>query len=266
MKYFLSLLLIISSASCTSYRYLKVAAPGMLQNKDNGFTELKDSIQVDYHFYGDGGPINLTVYNRMNKPVQVDFTRSALVINDKAIGFNKGNLQISGTTNGNQIEWVKGFSSSSGTISATASLPQNIVFIPAQSYSTMTPITLTNQFFDSIPKSKFVKTDYPYDSVQTQVIQTASFDQSSSPLVFKTYLTFITGDADRKEFVQQHLFYIAEIVKAPGNPSEFAYVKTPNGDKFYVTRKKGAGIGGGLLVATVVAAAAVSDVHSHKAK
>ena len=267
MKYFLLVSLLSGFVSCTSYRYLKLDSPDLTKNKDNGFTESTDSLEVNYHFYGNKGPLHLTIFNRMNHGMQVDFSRSALIMNDKAISLYSGDIQLNGTMDGHSIEWTKNFSSLQGSISAKASLPQAVLFIPAHTYIDVTPITLTNQFFDTIPASKFVKSDFLYnEGLSSRVIKTASFNQSESPLAFKTYLTFISQEPAHKEFVQQHSFYVSEIVKAACRPGDFGYMQSPNGDKFYVSRTHGNGAGTGLLVATALAASVTAATHPKGSK
>ena len=257
MKYVLLIVLLFAFASCTSYRYIKLESADLSRNKDNGFIETGDSIEVNYHFYGSKGPVHLTIYNKMNNGLQVDLSRSALVLNDKAISLYSGDINISGVMHSNTIEWTKNISSTSGMVTARGSLPQTMLFIPAHAYIDITPITVTDQFFDTIPDSKYVKSYYLNEGdISSKPIKTARFGQAESPLVFKTYLSFMIPDGDQKEFVKQHVFYISEIVKAPFRPDEFGYMQSPNGDKFYVSHTKGAGVGAGILVATAVAASA----------
>jgi hypothetical protein len=265
MKYFLLIILITGFTSCTSYRYLKLDSADLYKNKDNGFTEENDSLQVNYNFYGNKGPLHLTIYNRKDEPLQIDLSRSALIVNDKAISLYSGDIQLNGAFRGSSVQWTRSVSTSQGSLVAKGSVPQSILFIPAHAYIDITPISLTDQFFDTIPDTKFVKSLYTNDNGLTlHEIKTASFDQSASPLVFRTYLTFMTPEAEHKEFVQEHIFYIAEVVKAPFRPQNFGYVQSPNGDKFYVSRTKGSGIGAGLLVATAVAASGAAHANGGK--
>ncbi len=241
VKYFLPFALILTLSSCTSYRYLKLDTPDISLKRENGFADIADSLQVTYQFYGNYGPLHLTISNRMNKSLQLDLGRSSLVVNDKAISLYSGAIEVN--------------SINRGIVTVNTNIPQQVLFIPAHTYIDLVPIHLTDQFFDSIPDEKFVKEPYfNYDSVIQERIKIAKFNQVESPLVFKTYLTFSIPDSAQKEFVQEHHFYITEIVKAPIRPSEFRYMQSPNGDKFYVSRTRGTGVGLGLLVATAVIA------------
>ncbi len=259
MKYFVLIVLISALSSCTSYRYIKLESADLSRNKDNGFTETGDSLQVNYHFYGNKGPLHLTIYNKMDKGLQVDLSRSALVVNERATSLYSGDIQMSGIMHSNSIEWTKSISSTKGMITARGNLPQSVLFIPAHAYIDITPINVTDQFFDTIPDSKYVKSYYlNRDETQSKQIKTASFEQAGSPLIFKTYLTFILPEKDQKEFVKQHTFYISEIIRAPYSPGDFAYMQSPNGDKFYVSHTKGGGVGVGIIAASALAASAAT--------
>jgi len=179
----------------------------------------------------------------MNKSLQLDLGRSSLIVNDKAISLYSSSIQM------NTIN--------RGIVTVNTNLPQQVLFIPSHTYIDVVPINLTDQFFDYIPDEKYVKTSYfNYDNILPEKLRIAKFTQEESPLVFKTYLTFIAPDSVQKEFVQEHHFYITEIVKTPLKPAEFRYAQSPNGDKFYVSRTNGTGAGLGLLIATAVIASA----------
>jgi hypothetical protein len=64
-------------------------------------------------------------------------------------------VPIEGTFNGSAISWNHGdYAVSSGSISATATLPANISFIPPKSYINKTPMSVTNQLMTA-PDSAF---------------------------------------------------------------------------------------------------------------
>jgi hypothetical protein len=58
----------------------------------------------------------------------------------------------------------------------------------------------------------------------------------SSPVRFKSYLTFSLGDNDPKEFSETNLFYVAEIDETQSSPGDFVLYRQ-QGDQFYIKEK-----------------------------
>ena len=53
-----------------------------------------------YNFNGINAPINITIQNKLQVPVYIDWQRSALIVNDKAISYVPGELKINGGFHG----------------------------------------------------------------------------------------------------------------------------------------------------------------------
>ncbi len=227
---------VISLVSCTSYQYLKVDAPGMSRNKENGFVTEKDSLQVSYQFYGADGPLQIEVYNKTGRGMVLDLNRSALVVNNQAASFYKGDIQIKGISRGASVEWQRRVTGNFTRFSASATQQPDMLFVPSQSYISFTPMNLTDSYLDTLPAAGFTKKKVTTDDGIVIPVNTISFQPSTSPLVFSTHLTFISSDTERKEFIQQHHFYVSEIVEASKAPGILPYSFSPNGDKFYVSK------------------------------
>jgi hypothetical protein len=248
MKRLLLLLCIGSTfASCTSYRYMKVNAPDMARTEQNGFITEKDSLQISYNFFGSNGPVQMEIHNKTDKAVMLDMNRSALVVNNKATTFHSGDISLNGTSSGSSLDLTRNWSVERGSFSATGTQQPNALFIPARSFVTFTPLNLTNEFTDTIPKSRFQKTSLAFATGGTAPAVYANFSQDQSPMVFSTYLTFVTSDMERKEYTLRHNFYVAEVIKTSFRPDNLEYSSLYNGDKFYISRTRGAG------AATVIA-------------
>ncbi len=67
---------------CTTYQYMTVSGKNIRQNERQEFVVENDSIRVKYNFSGEDAPVNVEVTNKLDRPVYVDWSRSALIIND----------------------------------------------------------------------------------------------------------------------------------------------------------------------------------------
>jgi len=241
--------------SCRTYQYITVSSPDIKQNDQRQFVAENDTMKLTYNFSGNSGPLELTVFNKWDKPLLVDLNRSALIINDKAVSFYTGRVELSGTVSGNSFGWGNGVRTSSGTIDATATLPAGVIFIPAGAYITKTPLYITDKALENIPDEKFHKVKYTADDLTEYQLKTADFTREESPMVFKTYLTFYQADMGKGEMVQQHTFYVSEVCQAPAGAS--ASMANGNGDRFCISEQKpGSGAAGAVVVAAALVAAA----------
>jgi hypothetical protein len=264
----LLLILCIGSmlASCTAYRYMKVDAPGMARTEQNGFIAEKDSLQVSYNFFGSNGPLQMEIHNKADKAVVLDMSRSALVVNNKATTFHSGEINLSGTSSGSSLDLTRNWSVERGNFSATGMQQPNALFIPAHSFVTLTPLNLTHEFTDTIPKSSFQKTSLAFATGGTAPAVYANFSQDKSPMVFSTHLTFVTSDMERKEYTQRHNFYVAEVIKTSFRPDNLEYSSLYNGDKFYISRTRGAGAATVIALTGLVAGSAAIKNNNKPAK
>jgi hypothetical protein len=83
-------------------------------------------------------------------------------------------------------------------------------------------------------------------SVGTKKILKAHFDQSNSPIRFRSYLTFLLEGS--KQFSMDHSFYVSDLIETDTPPGN---LKVNSGDKFYIKRKSGYGKLAGAITTLV---------------
>src|SRR5205814_10416655 len=104
-----------------------------------------------YNFNGKDAPVNLTIQNKLNVPVYIDWRKSALIINDKAISYVPTMAPITGTINASSYNWNRSFYTSNGSINAAVALSYQLDIIPPQTYITKSPLGVTNQLIENVP-------------------------------------------------------------------------------------------------------------------
>lgn len=248
--------LILGLTGCSSYYYAKLSSADRedTRNSTRDFVFENDTVSVIYCFYGENAPVQITVHNKLNEPLYVDWTRSGMIIDDVAASYDKGSLSIQGgvsmSSSGSTVQWGDGYSSSSGSASGRFSgevvLPKGITFVPPQSRVEHTPIDLAQFSFEAIPKSEYTSAVWNIKSQQTTV-RTISFTEADSPLRFRSFLTLYTDSHDsipRRPIYLERNFYLSRLIKT-GNvpPDSFNEGIRKEGDFFYVHKVKGANTG-----------------------
>ncbi len=199
--------------SCTTYQVMTVSSKeAAQQNTAAEFVIDNDSLELCYNFNGHNGPIKVKIRNKLNKPIYVDWQRSALIICGMAISYANQKVPISGALSSTSLNWTPDVSSSFGRFHGTATIPPEIEFIPPQTFVTKELIGITNKGILNLPESAFSKKKVP-DGLDVCVYQDGFFSPESTPLAFSSYVTFMVGDTLPRPMVYQHNFYVSELVK-----------------------------------------------------
>lgn len=235
MKSILPILAFSCFGSCTTYQVMTVASTEVPQNFSKAFVVDNDSLELSYSFSGQNGLIQVTIKNKLDQPLYVDWQRSVLIINDRATSYAPNKVPINGTLGAYTTGEGRDLSlATTGRFNATATLPPEIDFVPPQTYITRQLIGVTNQPIDQLPDSLFRKRRVPAPEYGEAVLKEAFFTANNSPLVFTSYLTLMVGKDSPRPVVCQHRFYVSELVKMNSSPDLLN--TPPRSDRFYVVQ------------------------------
>lgn len=264
----LSVVALFSLSSCSSYYYSVLESNDTIgeKNGNRDFVIENDSVFISYCFYGEDAPISITVYNKMDEPLFVDWQRSALIIDDVATSYYQEKAPIQGQTessySGDAYRWNRNYSItdgySAGSFAGEIALPKGVSFIPPKSKVESTPLRLSNFPFDQIPKDQYTRQKFAKSNSSVVTVRVKKFTEEDTPLAFRSYLSLYTADQEngkRKYSTFESSFYVSQLIKT-GNvsPASFDAGKKQAGDFFYVHNVKGADAG--LIVGAVAIGAA----------
>lgn len=252
--------------SCNRYQYSTISSNNVTMNDKMEFVAENDSLRLLYNFNGVNAPVNITIQNKLSVPVYIDWQRSALIVNDKAISYVPGEMKIEGGFAGSSYNYGtrgSGYSSTSGYLHATASLPPSIDFIPPQSYLTKTPMGITNQLIGNVPDSAYRRVNFNVAEGYAVPVKAATFTETNSPLRFRSYLTLMVGDSTTKPIAIEHTFYISQLINTSQPPESIWLTSAYRGNQFYIKEPTGYGktmAGFGVIAGTAVIAATVESL------
>jgi hypothetical protein len=229
------ILVLLSFSSCASYQYVTLNSPEMPKNDKKELAWENDTMRLIYNFHGQGGPISMTVFNKMDKPLFVNWKKSALIRDGQAFSLFDSKVQISGGYSGSSVGG-RSFQLSSGSYSGSFDLPEGMNLIPPGSYITRSLQAIVQ--LSPLVSTKFTDKEQPVQqrmvaySGTSYTFRTYSFDQSASPLHFSSYFTFVVANSTQ-EFSVSHSFYAQQVMLSGEAPEFFGYYK-PEGDKLYL--------------------------------
>jgi hypothetical protein len=231
-------LLIISLAAmgllsaCSTYQMNTVRSTNTpLDEKAGGFKFENDTLKITYAFAGQDIPIHVTIYNKLDEPVYVDWKRSALISDNQSYSYADNAVQINGDVSGVSIG--RGVAYSAGSVNAQAILPQNVIFVPPHTQITKSISKFNREKLKYVAGDSFVKTKVPGYGLGDENVKIAKFDKDNSPYLFKSYITIYTLDGNTpKPKAYQNDFYVSEIMRSSLAPENFEAFSSSRGDYF----------------------------------
>lgn len=232
-------------SGCSRYQYIAVTGDAH-QNKAKNFVVENDTAKIVYSFQGFNFPVTVEVYNKLNKPLYVDWTKSALIIDGQTLSYWQNKAQLSGTTEGYSTKLWGGVSYFWGNINGTISKHEKVSFIPPGSYKKTTRFYLRSRFFstknsESVKKESF--TSSTGESYGWRMKYT--FNKENAPLKFKSYITLSTDKDLATEFHLISSFWVDNITQTGLSPNQMQNAISP---KTYIHKSTTGGYVIGLLV------------------
>lgn len=248
-------------SSCSTYQYTTISSSNMSMNENQELVFENDSVRIVYNFNGYGGPVNITVQNKLQVPVYVDWQKSAIITDGHAVSYASKDVKIEGGVQSSSSTIGGGgtaYGVSSGNFQAVASLPPSIDFIPPQSFFARNPIMLRNSFI-AVPESEYHKLKYAATETYTVPVKAAVFTEGSSPYKFRSYLTLIIGEVNARPVGFEHSFFVSQVIATGKQPGVMWLNKNGLGNQYYVSKatEGGTAVGvvvGGALVGVLIAA------------
>lgn len=223
MKSFLFILsILIGLSSCSStyyYSTLNTNDEGIGRDNVGAFFFDTDTIQITYSFRGKDGPIQIGIHNKLDKPMYVDWSRSAIIINNVATSYHGKKTRLTG-----QNIYIG--PSASNNISKTTTSgyeynPDYVSFIPPMRKVEHCSLWLSGLNFDFIDKKDYTKNTIQTVSNQELKVKTLNFSEENSPLFFESYLTIFLEDGTTYTITQS--FYISNLIRTKNiTPSDLS--------------------------------------------
>lgn len=230
MKLTLPVIALLLFSSCTPYQYLTVSSEQLSQNEKNDFVFETDTVKLAYHFTGYRGPVQITIFNKTNEPLEINWKKSALISNDQASAYYSPNLLLNGSIRQDSSAYLFSGSYPIAGIKADIYVNEPSQFIPPQSSISKTLLALPLK--DLIDLSSQKKELYRTADHAIKY-RKAKYSKENAPFSFRSYLNFNYGGNQGKEFSIEHYFYVSEVWESEGDPSYFPPELKEKGNIFY---------------------------------
>jgi hypothetical protein len=234
------LFLLILLAGCAPNIQVVTLRGSNVQPVEEGLVLDNDTLTLRYNFASERGLMHLSIVNKLNQPLYIDWKRSSFIIGQDKVDYwrDVSDVQLSGALSSSSSLYYLG-----GQITRDDA----VGFIPPQ-------IKLEKQQFVIIPngtlrlpgtftieqeKANWIDRKKPVD------VKVYAYNDDQSPLTFRNYLTLSTDKEFKTEFHIDTKFWASDVKVLPRDQiltrkmsSEYDYslpVPFKKADSFYVT-------------------------------
>ena len=218
----ISILLVIVATLFTTgctYQYATVSST-MNQSDQSGFVTENDSVQISYKFTGRNCPIQISVYNKSDKPLYIDWKKSAVIVDMKSYTYWRDEAVFNAESKSSQVKWSDVFSTTTTTTttSGTITKPESLVFIPPHAGIEVSMVSIKQDPFRFSPDETPEKVDLKKTSSVTYSGTIRYFDEQHTPFRYRSYLTLSYDDTFKNSFAAENEFWVSEIVQTTASP------------------------------------------------
>ena len=249
-------LLFTSCSSTYYYSTLNTLNEDVVKVDNGDFLFENDSLWIAHCFKGEDAPIQITVFNKLDVPLFVDWNRSSLILNNIAHPYNDGRVTYVGNTEGVAHEdiFFNGVYHTYSSLEATMHTPQHVSFIPPKTMVTHSTLRLAARF-DEIKDKEYVKARLGTTQNEVVEMKRIGYNEQNTPLRFASYLT-IYAKPENVQAYNTH-FYVTNLMKTQVKPEHLPADMADRGDTFY-QQKRPNNTGWHILAGTALVAGSIA--------
>ena len=168
-----------------------------------------DTVKITYSFWDNKGVLSFTVFNKLNRPIYIDWKNSAFIYNDNKLNYWNDETKLNASVYGNYFHYGN-FGFSTQDASSTSIKLERVTFIPPKSNYIRDQFNLyPNGLFKFGTTSKALNVPRNDNPRKVTTVISEEFDLNNSPLRFRSYLSFSFAENLQQYFFIDNGFYIS---------------------------------------------------------
>jgi hypothetical protein len=195
---------ILLFSGCTNYQYVSIGSQ-LDKDEKNQFYVNNDTVSIQYSFVRKNFQVSVSIYNKLQKPLYIDWGRTLVIIN------------------GNQINDSFYHEEQAG-------------YIAPQSFVTILSNTLQDQFLCSTKLDSLANLGAVKDKNREWVRY--SFSEETSPVYFRSIIALSTDENLTSPVFIDQPFWFSEVLQNSVSPSETVDIPS---NQFYFRKQTGFG-------------------------
>ena len=191
---FSSLLLALLITSCAKLAHLyETKSMTDTSNQENLFEN--DTVRIVYSFWSEGGSFSFSVYNKLNKPLYIDWKRSSFIKNNDKLNYWSDEVLTKSTSKKSTVYYY-GFSLLSAESGVSSSVkPEQVTFIAPKSTVYKIHFNLNEKLSPKLPKEARTTIVPRSDKSKNKTTKVSYLDfvENNTPLSFRNFMTLSTS-------------------------------------------------------------------------
>jgi hypothetical protein len=181
-----------------------------VQPDKEGLVLDNDTLTLRYNFASERGLMHISLVNKLNKPLYIDWKRSSFIIGQNKVDYWYDVVDVHLSSNYSRY-------STTTTLNGTFARPEQISFVPPQT-------KLEKQQFIVMPSGQ-LRLEGTHTTVQEKAkwedrkkpidINVYNYSSGQSPLTFRNYLTLSTDKDFKTEFTIDTKFWASDVKVLP---------------------------------------------------
>lgn len=245
----LLLLTLISMASCVKYQFATVSS-NMKTSEMNEHIIENDTVLIKYTFPGENCPVRITIHNKLNIPLFIDWKRSAVVVDNESFSYWSDKADLQGTAQGLEVSWTPTGSTATTTFSGQITRSESVSFLPPASFKQIQPVTIRKAFFELAGSKSDHAENFNIGALPVYGFY-YDFQPEESPMKYRSFLTLSTDPSFNQVITIENEFWVSEVFETTTPPSTY-FRDTENFNKFYTKRTTGVGTLMGVMGTAVL--------------
>ncbi|MGQ1784186.1 MULTISPECIES: hypothetical protein [unclassified Saccharicrinis] len=213
---YLALIVILTTllSSCTAYQYSTLSSD-LPTSQFNDFFYENDTLQIVYSFAGKGALMTIDIFNKLDKPIFINWNQSSVVVNGITTSLNSqvwGAGDLSGLTE----EYIDGdgtFTSSTTINNLTSARANSNEYIPTKSQFSIYYDLGQNQFLKTISKDSTLRTNVILANSEPLTIKEHLFIRETSPFKFRCIITYSDDIDANNKYCASNEFWVSSIFR-----------------------------------------------------
>jgi len=216
----LLLTFILFLGSCGK-EFIQVFETGALNSKlsDGNFVFENDTVRITYDFWHSKGIMSFTVFNKLDKPIYVNWKSSSFIHNDNKLNY-WADIEYTELAayyggyfyKGPPLQFGVSVNEGVAVSSSKKSKPERVTFIPPKSnYHRHQFILLPIEAFD-MGSSPITTIETRLDNPKKQTsVYSAEYSTQQAPLRFRNYLAMTFSESSEDYFFVDNAFYLKTV-------------------------------------------------------
>jgi hypothetical protein len=202
-----------------------------------------DALKITYQFWHDQGLMSFTIYNKLNTPLYIDWSKSSLIYNGSKLNYWVSENKSEATAyygkyfyNGPLMAPGYNVSEEIGVANSNSfSTKEKTTFIPPKSNYYRSQFRFMSEEFIPIDKSKFEMVTSNEDETKKTKVYSAQYDKNNTPLSLRNFISVSKSEKAEDEFFIDNEFYVSAVQSMYIGHALGKYKKTTNekGEKLF---------------------------------